>query len=100
LKPKLVINYAKIFLYNRVYETTSRERGVKYTGKTRMTFKIRYEEHLLSFRNGNTVSNFAEHLFENVHAFGKIEGVMKTLRFSKNIFFPKLFPKRTSQKSH
>jgi hypothetical protein len=42
-------------------------------------FRTRYKEPLLSFRQNNYQSKFAQHILENKHSFGPIEDIMDIL---------------------
>ena len=61
---------------------TGRDCGKRYIGKTGWNFKVRYEEHMLLFRNFNNSSNFAQHLLENSHVFSKSDDIMNILFFN------------------
>jgi hypothetical protein len=52
-------------------------------GQTGRNSLKRYKEHHLSFRNNNTLSEFAQYLLEDVHTFGRTESIMEILSFNK-----------------
>jgi hypothetical protein len=55
---------------------------MKHIGQTESPFKVRLLEHLRDFKYENKKSKFAQHLLENRHSIGPIEGIMKTVHIT------------------
>jgi hypothetical protein len=64
-----------------VYQLTCKDCGKKYMGQTSHSFKKKFKEHFLSFKNNNYNSKFS-HLLETGHVFGTIDD-MEILYFDK-----------------
>jgi len=46
------------------------------------SFKIRFREHFRNFKHGNGKSIFEQHLIENGHSFGPMQGIMETVQLT------------------
>lgn len=49
---------------------------LKHKGQTVRQFKIRYKEHLLSFKSNSNKSVFVQHLITKGHVTGPMEEIM------------------------
>jgi hypothetical protein len=54
-----------------------------YIRQTGRSFSTRFREHKLAFRNNSGTSNFAKHLNEHAHSFGKIQSTMQVLPYQR-----------------
>jgi hypothetical protein len=70
------------YLNSGVYRLTCPNCGKIYTGQTGRNFKIRYKEHLLSYKHGNYNSKFT-HLLENKHSFGDIKNIITPICYNR-----------------
>jgi hypothetical protein len=52
---------------------------MKYVGQTRRHFYVRFQEHIRDYKYANNKSNFEQHLLDNSHYIGPIEGIIIVL---------------------
>jgi hypothetical protein len=74
----MMISFGQFFGPSADLYTRTNERNHTHYPFTweKKVFETSYNENLLSFRNNNTNSKFAQQLPENGYAFGKIDGIM------------------------
>jgi len=56
---------------------------MKYTGQTGRPFEVRFQEHARDFKYNNNRSKFAQHLIDNKHFIGNMEGIMEVVHVKK-----------------
>jgi hypothetical protein len=54
-----------------------------YMGQTRRSLNIRYKEHIRTIRYNREDSGYASHILNNIHRYGKVEGIMERIHQAK-----------------
>jgi len=52
---------------------------MEYVRQSGRSFRIRFSKHFRDFKYANNKSKFAQHLLENNHSIGPIDGIMKVM---------------------
>lgn len=78
---KPITNLSKLIFNNKdktdelnksgIYKLSCEQCNSVYIGQTGRNFNIRYKEHIRSFKNNKTDSNFSKHLIESKHILSK-----------------------------
>ncbi len=65
-----------------IYQLKCNDCNKKYTGQTDRPFYIRFQEHFRDFKYGSW-NSIAQHLIENKHAIGPMDGIMNIVHIIK-----------------